>query len=171
MQLQYTARMKAGLTLEAGYRWSKNIDTGTEGTFVGAADINAAISQTQGQRSLRGNSRIAQPQRFTVSYLYQLPLWRDQKGPASWNPILSSVAGRVLGGWQLSGITTFASGNPFTVVLGYDLNGDGIGGDRPYIFDPRILGRSIDNGGVSPATGLKYSQSQLPATAFFPSAH
>jgi len=31
-------------------------------------------------------------------------------------------------------------------VLGYDLNGDGIGGDRPYILDPSLLGKSIDNG-------------------------
>lgn len=168
LQLQYVQRTKAGLTFQAGYTWSKNIDTGTEGTFVGAGDINAAISETQGQRSLRGPSRISQPQRFTLSYLYQLPLWRDQKGPSSWNPLLAGIAGRVLGGWQLSGITTFASGNPFTVVLGYDLNGDGIGGDRPYILDPSILGRSIDNGRVNPATGQKFSQGQLPSTAFYP---
>ncbi len=170
LQLAYKQRMKAGLTLQVAYTWSKNIDTGSESTFVGAGDINAAISETQGQRSLRGPSRLSQPQRFTVTYRYELPLWRDQKGPSSWNPYLATTVGRVLGGWELSGVTTFASGNPYTVVLGYDLNGDGIGGDRPYILNPGLLGTSVDNGRVNPATGRKFSQDQLPSTAFYPSA-
>jgi hypothetical protein len=37
-------------------------------------------------------------------------------------------------------------------LLGYDLNGDGIGGDRPFLNDPSILGRSISNARIDPAT-------------------
>jgi hypothetical protein len=43
--------------------------------------------------------------------------------------------GKLLGGFQLSGITTFESGVPFTVFNGFDA--DGVGGslDRPT-FNP-----------------------------------
>lgn len=170
LQLQYTQRTKGGLSLQAGYTWSKNIDTGSEATFVGTGDINAVISETQGARSMRGLSRLAQAHRFIVSYLYDVPVFKNQRGPDGWNPTLAAVVGRTLGGWQLSGATTFGSGNPFTVTLPYDLNGDGVGGDRPDLLDPSILGRSIDNGRTNPATGLKYSQAQLPITAFAPTA-
>ena len=170
LQLAYTQRSKWGLNLQAGYTWGKNIDTGSEATSVGTGDINAVVSETQGSRSLRGPSRLSQPHRFTVSYVYDLPVFKGQKGPAGWNPLLAGLLGRVLGGWQISGNTTFGSGNPFTVFLGYDLNGDGIGGDRPFLLDPGILGKSVDNGRVNPASGKKFSQEQLPISAFWPTA-
>lgn len=170
LQLQYTQRMKGGLTMQAGYSWSKNIDTGSEATNVGTGDINAQVSETQGARSLRGPSRLSQPHRFTLSYVYEVPLFKDQRGPDGWNRFAAGLVGRVLGAWQISGTTTFGAGNPFTVFLGYDLNGDAVGGDRPFLLDPSILGRSVDNGRVNPATGRKYSQEQLSNAAFWPTA-
>ena len=153
----------------ASYTWSKNIDTGTEATSVGTGDINAAVSETQGARSLRAMSRIAQPQRLVLSYVYDIPLFKSQKGPSAlgW---FAPVVGRTFGGWQLSGNTTFASGTPFTIFLGYDLNGDGIGGDRPFLLDPGILGRSVDNARIDPKTGIQYAQEALPLSAFAPTA-
>jgi hypothetical protein len=32
-------------------------------------------------------------------------------------------------GWQINGTTTIASGTPFSVTAGYDLNGDGYNND------------------------------------------
>lgn len=169
LQLTYTQRTWKGLNTQLSYTWSKNIDTGSEATNSGTGDINAAVSETQGMASLRGNSRLAQPHRIVISYVYDLPLFRDQKGPQSlgW---AAPVIGRMLGGWQISGNTTFASGNPFTVFLGYDMNGDGIGGDRPFLLDPSILGRSVDNARIDPSTGRQYAQAVLPLTAFSPTA-
>jgi len=37
---------------------------------------------------------------------------------------------RIFGGWQISGIVTRQSGQPFTIVTGVDSNGNGGGGDR-----------------------------------------
>jgi hypothetical protein len=170
LQLQYTQRMKHGLSLQAAYTWSKNIDTGSEATSVGTGDINAAVSEFQSARSMRALSRLAQPQRLTLGYIYELPFFRDQKGPAGLHPFTAAAIGRVLGGWQISGTTTFASGNPFTVMLGYDLNGDSIGGDRPFLINPSVLGQSIDNARIDPSTGRQYSQANVPITAFGPSA-
>jgi len=169
LQVRYTQRAFRGLNLSVGYSWSKNIDTGTEATSVGAGDTNIAISENQSARSMRGLSRIAQPQRLVLSYVYDLPMFRSQRGPASlgW---FAPVVGRTLGGWQLSGNTTFAAGTPFTMFLGYDLNGDAIGGDRPFIVDPRILGRSVDNARIDPASGKQFAQEVLPISAFLPTA-
>jgi hypothetical protein len=81
------------------------------------------------------------------------------------------ILGHILGGWQLTGITTLQSGNPFTVTLGYDVNADGLGSDRPRLADLSMLGRSIDNGRQLTSTGNPsdtISQTQLPGTGFIP---
>lgn len=158
MQAVYTKQLSHGLTLYGSYSWSKNIDTGSEATFVGAGDTNFAISDRQSARSLRGLSRLDQPQRFVLVSTYDLPFFKTESG----------ALGRVLGGWQISSIATFAAGNSVTVVLGYDLNGDGIAGDRPWLADPSVLGKSFDNARINPATGRQYSMDAIPASAFFP---
>jgi hypothetical protein len=47
---------------------------------------------------------------LVVSYVYQLPFFKDQKG----------VLGRVLGGWEVSGITTAQSGQSQTITQTQD---------------------------------------------------
>ena len=67
-------------------------------------------------------SQFDVPNRFVVSYLWEIP------GPKS------GILKQILGGWQLSGITAFQSGRPFTIVTGVDSNGDGnTGSDRPNL--------------------------------------
>jgi hypothetical protein len=160
MQAVYTKQFSHGLTLHGSYTWSKNIDTGSEATFVGAGDTNFAISDQQTAKSLRGLSRLDQPHRFVLVSTYELPFFKTETG----------ALGRLLGGWQVNGISTFAAGNPVTVVLGYDLNGDGIAGDRPWLTDLSALGKSFDNARINPATGHQYSMDGIPSSAFFPTA-
>ena len=121
-------------------------------------DTNAPASKKGGAAaSLRGLSAYHAAHRFVASYSYELPIMREQKG----------FLGRVIGGWNISGVTTFQSGNPFSVTLGYDANSDGLGGDRPRVGDLSVLGRSIDNGRRD-ANGVQISTLQLPGTAFIP---
>ena len=65
--------------------------------------------------------------RFVASYLYRLPdvhLW-------------GQFGVQALSGWQVNGITTLQSGNPFTVTSGTDTNRDGSNNDRVNIVaDP-----------------------------------
>ena len=156
-----TQRLSHGLTYTITYTWSKTIDTGSEATFTGV-DVNAPSSKQGGAAaSLRGLSSYHAAHRFVASYSYNLPWMRDQQG----------VLGRILGGWQLTGITTMQSGNPFTVTLGYDVNADGLSGDRPRLADLSLLGASVDNGRQLSPTGNPLdtiSQTQLPGTAFIP---
>lgn len=170
LQVQVTKKTSHGLFFQANYTWSKSIDTGSESTSTGI-DVNAPITQNAQAAALRGLSLFDNPHRFTINYAYELPILKQQKG---W-------VGKAFGGWTLSGVTELSSGNPFTVVAGYDRNGDGVGGDRPDIYDRSILGRSIDNpklamntcqtdaaGNPIISTCLQVGQTMLPATAFMP---
>ena len=155
--IKVTKRYSNGLGFNAFYTLSKSIDTGSEATFT-VVDTNAPASKRGGAAaSLRGLSAYHAAHRFVAGYSYELPVMRDQRG----------FFGRVIGGWNVSGTTTFQSGNPFSVTLGYDANGDGLPGDRPRVADLSVLGRSVDNGRRD-ASGVQLSTLQLPGTAFIP---
>ncbi|MGH9657432.1 MAG: hypothetical protein ACRD96_02750, partial [Bryobacteraceae bacterium] len=158
MQTSFTKHAAEGLAFQVGYTWSKNIDTGSEATFVGTGDTNIPISETQSARAMRALSRLDQPHRFVLSWTYQFPFFKGQPG----------ALGRILGGWEFNGIATLGAGNPFSVILGYDLNGDGIGSDRPFLANPAFHGASFDNARINPATGRQFSMDAVPTEAFFP---
>jgi hypothetical protein len=63
--------------------------------------------------------------RFTVAYIWDVP------GPAG------GILKRALGGWSISGITSFQSGARFSLQNGFDRNHDGLADDRPDIGNPR----------------------------------
>ena len=64
-------------------------------------------------------------QRLAISYVWDLP------GPKR------GALGLVAGGWQISGVTVFQSGAPFTLLNGLDRNGDGVSTpDRPDLGNP-----------------------------------
>ncbi|MGH9802995.1 MAG: hypothetical protein ACRD82_21725, partial [Blastocatellia bacterium] len=155
--VKVTKRYSNGMGFNVFYVFSKAIDTGSEATFT-VVDTNAPASKKGGAAaSLRALSAYHGAHRFVASYSYELPIMRDQRG----------AFGRVIGGWNISGTTTLQSGNPFSVSLGYDANGDGLSGDRPRIADLSILGRSVDNGRRN-SNGVQYSTLQLPGAAFIP---
>ncbi|MBL8206804.1 MAG: TonB-dependent receptor [Blastocatellia bacterium] len=150
-------RLSNGLSFTVSYVFSKAIDTGSEATFT-VVDTNAPAGKKGGAAaSLRGLSAFHAAHRFVASYSYELPILRGQRG----------FIGSAFGGWKLTGTTVLQSGNPFSVTAGYDINGDGLAGDRPQIIDPSILGRSIDNPRPG-SNGSQISVSQLPASAFLP---
>jgi hypothetical protein len=159
LNVKLSKRFSQGLGFNLIYTFSKAIDTGSEATFTGV-DTNAPSSKKGGAAaSLRGLSGFHAPHRFVASYSYELPFFRGR-----------GFINRALGGWVITGITTLQSGNPFTVTLGYDINADGLGGDRPLIADASLLGKSIDNGRQRPGGGANdtNSQTQLPGTSFIP---
>jgi Carboxypeptidase regulatory-like domain/TonB-dependent Receptor Plug Domain len=75
---------------------------------------------------------------FKLFFTWSIPVLKNDEG---W-------AGRLLGGWQISGNGAFYSGAPMNVTQGQDWNYDGIGGDRPdaagSIQYPK---ESLDDGG------------------------
>ncbi len=127
-QLLVTRRFTNGLSLTSAYTWSKLIDNASEVFTVADTNLPQQASFPSifgGQAAERAVSFFDRTHRFSLTYVYELPFMRSQQG----------FVGHVLGGFQLSGVTTFESGVPLTVVNGQDA--DSIGGnlDRPD-FNP-----------------------------------
>lgn len=103
MTVQADRRMAGGLWFNANYTWGKAL------TDVDLRNYNASAQQNQYQRYLEraedGNLRRHQ---LRFSYTYELPFGKGKPFGSS----LPAAANVVIGGWQLSGITSFYTG-PF----------------------------------------------------------
>jgi hypothetical protein len=87
----------------------------------------------------RASSSFDQRHVLNFGYVWDVPLFK--------NP---GLANRVLGGWQYSGITTFSTGSPFSVLFNTDNAGVGNGLGSAAYAD--IVGDA--KAGVSQAGGL-----------------
>ena len=139
-QAALNRRLARGLALNLRYTFSKSIST-VDTTF---AEVETGSGVPQTSRDLigdmKGVSKFDTPHALTIGYTYEAPALRGQ--PA-W-------VGGMIGGWKISGTTTFKSGTPLNITTGSDSPGfgnvDGVrGSDRPNLLDPSILGRSFDN--------------------------
>jgi hypothetical protein len=99
--LQVQAHRTVGdLTVSAAYTYSHAIDDSSDRSdfnLVNSYDI--AANRASSNYDLRHN--------FSVSYVYALPFFKHE-----------GLARALLGGWQISGITTAQTGLPFTVTNG-----------------------------------------------------
>jgi hypothetical protein len=118
LQVRLNKRFSQGLQFMANYTWSKTLDQGSEmESFSG--DFNHP-QDPYNLRSDYGHSAFDQAQRLVLSYSYSFPVGKGRRwslGAANW----------AFGGWNASGILTFASGLPFTVYCcngGFDQFGD-----------------------------------------------
>jgi hypothetical protein len=118
-------RTRGPLTLGISYSYSHSIDDSSDrsdATFVNSYDL----------RSNRASSNFDQRHLLSVSYVYDLPFahWGPKlndyihaydpgRSPDDSQPYTPSKFGRALiEGWQISGITVFQSGTPFSVING-----------------------------------------------------
>lgn len=124
-QLELRRRFANNFLLSGSYTYSKNINNSDEVFGVGLANsvtANAAVPAIfGGQAAERALSVDDRTHRAAFTYVIESPFHRDQRG----------VLGRIIGGFQISGVTTFESGVPFSVLNLFDA--DGVGGnlDRP----------------------------------------
>ena len=119
-------RFANNLLFEVAYTFSKLISNNDESLGVGA--ITGGSSQVPQDffdyRNEKSVSAFDRTHRFVINYVYEVPLPGFLKRNA--------VAKSLLGGFQISGITAFQSGQPFTILTGVDSNGNGTAGsDRP----------------------------------------
>ncbi len=152
MRVSIAQRAWKGVAANISYSWSKSLDTGSDLTQGNPIVEYGPLS------SNRGLSDFDQRHRLNLNVTWDMPFLRRQQG----------ILGKALGGWTLTTNQTYASGNPFTVSAGYDLNADGVTNDRPMLLDPSLFGKSIDNPRTNPATGQQYSVEALPLSGFFP---
>jgi hypothetical protein len=113
LQITLLQRFAHGLSFNINYTYSKNI--GDDGTIRSGFDIPAAAISGGGQnwkqdRIDRSWTTVSTPQSLHAFGVYQLPFGKGHLGNDS------MLVRALAGGWQLSGIYTYASGTPMAVV-------------------------------------------------------
>jgi Carboxypeptidase regulatory-like domain/TonB-dependent Receptor Plug Domain len=107
--LQVSVQHRAkDLTVDLAYTWSKAMTTSSGDRANGAYAVRSTNSYDL--RQDYGPSTANTPQIFMANYIYDLPFFRGQHG----------FEGKLLGGWEFSGITEFISGQSFNALQPWD---------------------------------------------------
>jgi len=123
-QVEVQRRFANSFTISGSYTFSKLISNADEVFAVGvgtAASVFALPAILGGDRFEKGLSQNDRTHRGVFSYVYEIPWLKEQRG----------FVGHLLGGFQISGVTSFESGTPYSVFNGFDSDGIGGGNERP----------------------------------------
>jgi outer membrane receptor protein involved in Fe transport len=126
------------LSLGASYTFSKTLDNSSEIFDFGVGSPNAQ-NPFDIDRGEYGLSSLDRPHAFSANFVFDVPLYREQKG----------FLGRVLGGWQLNGTYIVTSGATYTPasVIGGSFFGLGqsylTAGERPFYGNPNADHRLV----------------------------
>src|SRR6266852_5081197 len=145
LTVQVNKRFSRQYQFLASYTYGKVIDDAPDATSVVpfSSDDAKMVQDPLNFRGDRGAGVNDQRHRFVLSAIWDLDGYAHG---------LSSTGRYLLGGWQLSGILTAQTGQPYSALVGFDLNGDGnsrtdrvpgVGRDTFYLpnfvsLDPRL---------------------------------
>ncbi|HEV2401825.1 MAG TPA: TonB-dependent receptor [Candidatus Sulfotelmatobacter sp.] len=153
--LQTTLSRRWGQSyLQLAYTFSKNIDA----TSTGNTAFNTAYNDQSNINASRGISDFNRPHRLSASYAYDLPFFAHSSG-------FQKVA---LGGWQVSGVTIFQTGLPFSIYdssAGTAFLGQG---STPLLGASLVPGASIGTGLAGGSVKQRAANGYLVPTAFQP---
>jgi Carboxypeptidase regulatory-like domain len=107
LQIGVNRRFVSGFSYGVAYTYAKSEDDGSAQRDVvpNAFDVS----------TLWGPSSFDNRHTLALNYIYALPLFRDK----------ARLSGKVLGGWQITGVAQFQTGTPVTVGTGDDFAGVG----------------------------------------------
>jgi outer membrane receptor protein involved in Fe transport len=127
-QVEARRRFANNFQATAAYTFSKLLSNADEvfSPGFGAAESSffAIPARFGGDRLDRAVSVNDKPHRLSLTYVVETPWFRDQRG----------FLGKLLGGYQIAGVTTYESGSPYSVLNGFD--SDGISGANRPDFNP-----------------------------------
>jgi hypothetical protein len=106
LQTRFDVKSWHSLSASFNYTWSRAIDNVSEifSTGAGGNTVAGAQNPFDTDRGERGVGGTSYPHVFTMNWIYDVPVYRNQQG----------VIGHILGGWQMNGIYQYHSGQPFT---------------------------------------------------------
>ena len=130
LQVSADKTFREGSLVRLSYTWSRALTDNQ-------SDRSTAPQSIYNRAADYGPSQLDRRHILSINYVYELPFFRNQSG----------FVGHALGGWQLSGITGFASGSPFTVTtsgvdpaaLGFLLATSPAGGRPDLIANPSLI--------------------------------
>lgn len=133
LQAKVAKRLRAGGTIQAAYTWSKLLsDTDTLSSWLEAGHSVGGVEDPSNLRLEKSLASFDAAQRLVVSYVVDLPVGKGK-------PILGSVggvAGKLISGWGIAGITTFQTGLPLALTTSSNLTNSLGGGSRPNVISP-----------------------------------
>ena len=124
LQVKMERRASKNLTATVAYGYGKSIDDGS-GTYV--ESYPDSFQDPSNPKASRGLSNFNVGQSLTFSYSYLLPLGAGQKLASG----ATGAAGKLVSGWELSGLTTVHGGFPYSANLPYDNLNDGVSASFP----------------------------------------
>ena len=158
MNARIQRRFANGFQFDAIYRWSKSMD---QLSYEGPGGVTNQTYAVDNDTEW-GPSDFDVRHNWTVSWIWDLPFYRRQ----------SSWVGKILGGWQISGIWTRHTGFPWTPKVDVQLRteaGEFYGPVRPIAYlGGEPLNNSNENflqpGGIFADAGPAV---QIPGTCLF----
>jgi hypothetical protein len=107
LQMQWSKRFTQGYSFNVSYTLSKSTDN--------ASNYNNIVPDTYNTSNLWGPSEFDSRHLIVIDYVYNLPFFKDA----------SKMTGKLLGGWQISGLNQFQTGTPCGVGTSNDYAGVG----------------------------------------------
>jgi hypothetical protein len=134
LQVKIQKRYSAGLWFQLAYTMSKASSYGQTLAYGGPTSF----------RWTKSGGDI--PEAITFSEGYALPFGKGKRFLSNVNGLGGAVLDGIIGGWQISGLTTFRSGLPYTPSINTDELNNGIGGQHPNEILPGCGGnKSLTN--------------------------
>jgi hypothetical protein len=154
-QFRLQERASHGLTYIVSYTYSKSMDTGCSGSF-GAEGCE--IQQPYNYNADRSVSGFDLPHIFSGSFVYDIPV-----GPGRQFSSHNHAVDYLIGNWQLGGILSMHSGQPFDVTVS---NGD-TAGTGNTVERANLVSSNVYASGEGPTVYLNPSGFAVPAAATF----
>jgi Carboxypeptidase regulatory-like domain/TonB-dependent Receptor Plug Domain len=107
MQVGWNRHFTNNLMFGISYTWARSMDDGS--------NYRDIVPDTYNPTNLWGPSEYDARNMAVINYLYALPFFRNQ----------STITGKLIGGWQLSGSSQFQTGQPCGVGTNNDYAGVG----------------------------------------------
>lgn len=143
MQVSAQHRFSGYSQVNLAYTWAKNLTDNQN-------DRSASPMNTYNIGGDYARAALDRRHILSINYIYELPFFRKQEG----------FVGKVLGGWQASGIITYNTGLPFTpTVSGFDPSGLGLIPPPTTVARPNVT--------CNPNEGGAQTQQQWFNTACF----
>ncbi|MGA2535565.1 MAG: carboxypeptidase-like regulatory domain-containing protein [Terracidiphilus sp.] len=127
---EFDHKFNHSFLFRASYTFARSQDDTSE-IFSGGSESSLSTFRYPAPRreSEYGLSAYDHRQRLVLAYVWSPAVWHTEGA--------MKVASDVVNHWQVAGITQFQSGSPENVEVGLDVNGDGIGNDRPVVSNPK----------------------------------
>jgi hypothetical protein len=144
LQVSTQKRFTGNSFISMNYTYSHGI-TNAQNDFRGPQNAYNLAAE-------RGETQFDRRHVFNVSYVYELPFYKNQSG----------FTGHLFGGWELSGIVNAYTGLPLTVTGGSRIDPAGLG-----LLDPNSFAGRRPNQVSNPNSGAPHTFNQWFNTAAF----